>query len=217
MSAKKMTAEERKMSNAIMKNLKKLMDEKHISTQKEVYSKIPAFTQSQFSNVYNGENFPTMMQLIGLADYFHVSIDYLLDRNISDIEKEMSVIDICKCLAQILSSNNNACFHEISVNEIDIVYSPSTGYPDYERTERTYHALIFSEQTDELVYPLTGPADNARIINTFIKRILQINEMCSKGDLDDDMYEILLDGYLRKAEESFKSLQESKNPELPFD
>ena len=207
MSAKKMTAEERKMSNAIMKNLKNLMDEKHISTQKEVYSKIPAFTQSQFSNVYNGENFPTMMQLIGLADYFHVSIDYLLDREITETKKEMNVVDVCILIKNLLNPYKINSSLNANVGPVDLGI-------DSNENSIIYTGIYFPEDKCALTSDEQLQDANSKIINRFIERIMQLNVMCSKGDLIEDMYNRLAESYLNDVrQESGKTPEDF---ELPF-
>lgn len=221
MSAKKMTPKEREMSQAIMKNIQKLMSDRHITKHKDVYDNIPAFTQSQFSNVINGTNFPTMMQLIGLADFFNVSIDFLLDRNIPDTEKEMSLTDCCESIAQIMTGKYNARLQEIEVVEIDtletqrlIEYPQPHYYTDYDCQEhkRTYKAIYFSEQTDEVLEKNTRPDRNAYAINKFLKRLTNIISMNKRGDLDADDYNLLLKKYLQDV----KVLKSDKLPFLDF-
>ena len=207
MSAKKMTAEERKMSNAIMENLRKLMTERHIATQKEVYSNIPAFTQSQFSNVYNGENFPTMMQLIGLADYFHVSIDYLLDREISETKKEMNVVDVCSLMKNLLNPYKKNSFLNANIGPVDL------GIDSYENPI-IYTGIYFPEDKCALTADEQLQDANSKIINRFIERIMQLNVMCSKGDLIEDMYNRLAESYLNDVRQ--ESGKTSEDFELPF-
>lgn len=207
MSAKKMTTEERKMSNAIMENLRKLMAERHISTQKEVYSKIPAFTQSQFSNVYNGENFPTMMQLIGLADYFHVSIDYLLDREISETKKEMNVMDVCSIMKNLLNPYKKNSFLNANIGPVDLGI-------DSNENAIIYTGIYFPEDKCALTADEQLRDANSKIINRFIERIMQLNVMYAKGDLIEDMYNRLAESYLYDVrQESGKTPEDFK---LPF-
>ena len=67
-----------------MKNLKKLRKSKHL-TQLDV-AKVLDITVSAYGNYELGQRSPAPEMLIKLAEFFGVSVDYLLDRNVSAYE-----------------------------------------------------------------------------------------------------------------------------------
>ncbi len=74
-------------------------------TQKEL-GKILCVTSGTISNYENGIHSPDVETLIALADYFHVSTDYLLGRTSSNILPEMLQISVAegKTLADIMAA-----------------------------------------------------------------------------------------------------------------
>lgn len=74
-------------------------------TQKEL-GKILCVTSGTISNYENGVHLPDVEKLIALADYFHVSTDYLLGRTSSNILPEMLQAPIAegKTLADIMAT-----------------------------------------------------------------------------------------------------------------
>lgn len=74
-------------------------------TQKEL-GKILCVSPGTISNYENGVHIPDPEKLIILADYFHVTTDYLLGRTTSDVSPQMlqQAITDSKTLADIMNS-----------------------------------------------------------------------------------------------------------------
>ncbi len=66
------------MSRGILYEIKKIRESKHISQIKLAMEL--NMNQNTISRYENGEREPGIAELILIADYFNVSIDYLLER-----------------------------------------------------------------------------------------------------------------------------------------
>lgn len=78
--------------NVFARNLRKLMERKDI-TQEELAKKAGCSRQA-VSQYMDGSSVPNVDKLLGIADYFGVSIDYLLGRENKPNEKEL-INQIC--------------------------------------------------------------------------------------------------------------------------
>ena len=59
-------------------------------TQSELGNML-GYGYTAISNYESGRNEPSINDLIRLADYFNVSLDYLTDRNIKNVDKEIEL------------------------------------------------------------------------------------------------------------------------------
>lgn len=189
------------LKETFIKNLSEISTGKK---QKEL-AEIMGCSEGTMSKYLNSDkkDFPTAEMLYNLADYFNVSIDWLLGRNqTSKVRHDLSTRDICKLLISIYETPSSFCFGEHSICES--CYYPAEnegGFVDFNRKQEThtYTALYFPEwgvveSFDEIwIASEIGnniPANVA--INKFLRRLIDISKMLKRGDLNQEMYDRLL-------------------------
>lgn len=178
--------------------------------QKEI-AKIMGCTEGTMSKYMNQNksDFPTVEMLHNLSIHFNVSIDWLIgNRDEKNIDCDLSPRDVCEMLLSIYTSKYMGfSFGQYSVTEECFEFNEYNGqiYGEAECHTRknTYIALYFSEWGEELdnedyiLYRQTGNkiTKNAHI-NTFLSRLNEITGMLKRGNLNQEMYDRLLESYL---------------------
>ncbi len=156
------------------------------------------------------EDFPSGEALINLSQYFGVSIDWLVGNTTSEKAKEeLSARDICEIILQ-LSKNSMLHFGTVTVEEYcyDYCGSDENGNAEISVGNRSnkYISLYFSDrwkvktEDDAIEASSIGNVSYKEYcVNKFLSRLLGIKRMLAKGDLDQDMYDRLLESYLNEV------------------
>lgn len=178
--------------------------------QKEI-AKIMGCTEGTMSKYLNQSkaDFPTVEMLHNLSKHFNVSIDWLIgNSDEKKIDCDLSPRDVCKMLLSIYNSKYmRFSFGQYTVTEDCYELEEYNGQICGEAIGRTknntYIALYFSEwgkadvEDDFWMFRQTGNYlyKNA-CINTFLSRLKEITDMLQKGNLNQEMYDRLLESYL---------------------
>lgn len=177
--------------------------------QKEI-ARIMGCTEGTISKYLNPQkkDFPTVEMLYNLAQYFNISIDWLVGRSNPNFQysEKLSLRDICKMLLTIYNAPYSGfLFGQISVNEECFMPDPEGHGTDHIKKNNTYPALYFSEwcstnKLDETEYEIISQTGNDLprmiCINTFLSRLNEISDMKERGNLNQEMYDRLLESYL---------------------
>lgn len=179
--------------------------------QKEI-AKIMGCTEGTMSKYLNPAktDFPTVEMLYNFAQHFNVSIDWLIgNSHHQSTNVGLSPREICKMLLSIYNSRHGFSFGEFNATEDCFIPIEYNGQYCGECTDETrnnnYIALYFSEFDQSVFYEhddfeIYGQAGNdspgAIQINSFLSRLAQISDMLKKGNLNQEMYDRLLDSYL---------------------
>ena len=129
--------------------------------------------------------------------------------NAAKKEASLSARSICELILTL--KRNNAHFAQVTVEETCLHPIPghSYGYDSTKKDDRenTYNAIYFpnwysflelSEPEADILLQIGNDNPKAQDINRFIDRLTHIDKMKRNKDLDDEQYEILLNGYLDK-------------------
>ena len=188
--------------------LKHLRREKELS-QKELGEKIgktEESAQAYISKLENQKLKPDLDTLYNLANLFGVSIDWLIGKTESTaINEKITPRGFCRMLSSLRNSYVNISYSPIQRKERCIdgqdVYNPDPHY--YEKTN-IYTAIFFSSRLkaddpgdDDLFYQLGNYSSKNASIDLFLSRLQKIDTMLLSGDLDPEMYDILLQSYLK--------------------
>ena len=175
--------------------------------QKEI-AKIMGCTEGTISKYLNPnkKDFPTAEMLYNLAQHFNISIDWLVGNSSTPkYSEKFSTRDICKILLNIYNNpRTNLLIGNISVTEE--CYTLIEGYGvDHVKNKNTYPALYFSEWSridnlDEndfaVIQQIGSDIPQMKCINTFLSRLKEISDMKTRGNLNQEMYDRLLESYL---------------------
>lgn len=194
------------LKESFIKNLSKIAPG---MKQKEI-ARIMGCTEGTMSKYLNPQkkDFPTVEMLYNLSQHFNVSIDWLVGRSTpsNQYNEKLSLRDICKMLLAIYNAPYSGfLFGQISVNEECFMPNPKGHGTNHIQKSNTYPALYFSEwcstnKLDEIEYELISQAGNNLprmiCINTFLSRLNEISDMKERGNLNQEMYDRLLESYL---------------------
>lgn len=195
--------------NIFSKRLKDLREEKSI-TKTQLAEKIGC-DQPKISKLENPESttFPSVDNLIALADYFGVSIDYLLGIEKKQQNEIRSFADIIQRLFDIDEATN------ISLNQHTKEYFESRGFEVYpELFERDVHQLGFEQHGDYGFY-----------LDDFMKSWKKTKDYLSgqNGEIGEKLYELWKKDQLENAAsksilpwDGFLDIPDASNEELPF-
>ncbi len=175
--------------------------------QKE-FASIMGCSPAAVSKYWNSEkgDCPSIDMLARLADHFNVSIDWLIGRTAQKQQTiQPTIRGICRVLAE-LHSISKLSFGTVTVTE-DCYYENTLDCPGsyHVSKDNTYTSLYFREWFDlvryddtelELICQTGNDLPSNMYINTFLSRLQRISDMHAKGDLDQEMYERLLNSYL---------------------
>lgn len=187
------------------KNIIRIMSDKGM-TQTEL-SNLTGIAQSRISKVLADKDSSefTIEQIVRIANAFEItSINELLGIKNGFSQKNMTPRDICKF---IVSCKDNNMFLK-SVECKEKCYYPILNHNnEHEICEADkiehYIAIFFSNwfpptsEEDIFIYNEIGNRCNdSKKINEFLTRLKKICEMKYSGDLDEEMYNILLEKYI---------------------
>lgn len=176
--------------------------------QKEIAA-IMGCTEGTMSKYLNPDkkDFPPVDKLYNIAEHFDVSIDWLVGAQTQKKERsQLSLRDICLSIVEIYNSSHFN-FETITKEE----YCGERSYTDepasYEHRKNTYLGIYFSNWF--LVYPedpepgfefdICGNENKSSgYINMFLENFKKISDMYLNGILDQEMYDVLLKGFLDK-------------------
>ena len=175
--------------------------------QKEI-AKIMGCTEGTVSKYLNlnKKDFPTVEMLYNIAQHFSVSIDWLVgNSSIPKYNEEFSTRDICKILLNIYNNpRTNLLIGNISVTEECYTLIEGHGV-DHATNNNIYPTLYFSEwlRIDDLdendfamIQQIGSDIPQMKYINTFLSRLKEISDMKTRGNLNQEMYDRLLESYL---------------------
>lgn len=188
-----------------------LMQENRIT--QETLSDAIGMTQPNFSralSLTNSQCF-TVEQIFKIAQYFDVSVDYLLD-NVKPMDKK-SERDICKFFTALLEKRTLV---KVDFTRNEEIATPdfSEGYPDSRITHEdiSYHAFIFPKNTDpgpldrfdedqidnlhsDYLYFGSKDESNCRI-NAFFDRYLQIYDMYVRNQMTEELFHEIAEKFM---------------------
>lgn len=153
--------------------LKELRKEKGV-TQAEV-AKIINTNQSQYGKYENGKTNLSLETSKILANYFDVSVPYLLG-----LEPEVPNSKILTPF-QLLVKESQKKLTTIS-EETGIAYSTLSGYNQGTRTPKKKNAKILADYFGVSVPYLLGLDDNPPALNDSLEKIMVIHEVLKAGD-----------------------------------
>lgn len=168
--------------------------------QKEIAT-IMGCTESTMSKYLNPDkkDFPPVDKLYNITEHFNVSIDWLVGAQVQQEDNErLSVKDICLNIVKIYNSLH---FNFETVSKYESCRPMNEyGCVIHEDRENTYLSLYFPNWPDiEISFEepdLGNESKRAIEVNNFLVRFQKINIMLAEGNLDQEMYSILLEKYL---------------------
>lgn len=192
-------------TNVLIENIQKLLDEKNISQAE--FGKAINVQQSRISTILNTNNSNcfTVQQLVNIATFFECSVDSLLykEKENKEIQKELDITDICKCIAYLIHNKKyNLHIHDTNITECDMYFDMMSGTPRFNDTDRQYNTLYFSEQENPDINN-----EYAKLINSFISKIIDIENIYTKNALPDDMYNRLLASYINDIKTEYENIE----------
>lgn len=206
-------------TDILIKNIHSLMDENNITQEK--LASILGMSQPNVSKALSLKDKKcfTLDQVVGIADYFGVSIDFLVgnrgvksqetgpravaefvskvieshDAKYTTVEIEESVYEP----KEVYNVFSGPGFCEASEEKKNISY-PAIYFPDYWRLPDPAEVgrEIFEEQFAEARQ--VGNDSRMKPVNDFIRKFIQIFEIFDKKGVDEDAYRTVVDNYLSK-------------------
>jgi len=202
----------------IIDSVTKLMHERNVIAQDIVRS--TSITQSKMSRGLKKEdalNF-SIDDVCELADFFDVSVDYLLGRKNATSADPVSSEDLCRRIMQLVASDTVTC---IDVEVEEDTYQPYDGEPqdwmypyEYVKKKCKYKGFYFSNyhhlpdkediseyEMEDIEYDLlAGGNDNEKgqEINSFIDYYLKFYDLYKKNGLPQDLFETAIEDRLKQ-------------------
>ena len=160
----------------------------------------------------------TVEQIFGIADYFGVSIDWLLGFETA-LKMATGPRAIAAFIARLLESGAVKSAPVTIEEEIYKVVYNDHGFPDsdHEKREVTYNALYFPNywypndiakddfELDELVQEMfqCGNENDKNVhLNSFLEKYLAILPLYRRQQMSEEPYRIVLKDYLQKLTET---------------
>ena len=168
--------------------------------QKEIASM--GCTEGTMSKYLNPDkkDFPPVDKLYNLSQHFNVSIDWLIGvEKRKETGQNLSAKAICEMLISIY---NSVPFDFVEIQKTETCadyFEDSYGNIDIKNIQNTYYALYFSnwgELDPDFPFMDTNYRNKPGAINTFLPRLIKIRDMLKEGNLNDEMYNRLLESYL---------------------
>ena len=191
-------------------NINSIIKEKNL--KQEAISAITGAKQSNVSTILNKKKtaagsykFFTVEQLAALSIEWDIPINELLGINTEkSLTTKLTARSICKLILNLKDSNmfmtitkpTEYCYY----NTVDF-----NGMSDICEDKRTNEYIAFyfsnwlpiqSREDREMYWNIGNEYENNVKINTFLSRLRKIHKMKLDGDIDDEMYNILLEKYL---------------------
>lgn len=192
--------------NAFGENLKRLREENNL-TQKElglIIGQSESSAQPYIAKLEKGKTTkPKLEELLILADHFNISIDLLLGRK-NIVSSKLTPRSICKLITELKGFN----MHFTTIEKQEECYYPCidiNGYTDIceDKKKTSYSAIYFSNwfpiknnDDHEIARQIGNDCPDAKRINNFLNRLSDIRRIQLKGNLNDEMYNRLLESYL---------------------
>ena len=194
----------------LKKNVRDLIKENNMS--QETLGKEIGMSQPNICKALSAKDKKcfTVAQIFAIAEYFHVSIDWLVGHR-ADLNKP-SQRSIGEFLSQLLLAET-AASAVVTINER--VYKPywsSDGYPDCTRDKQSnsYKAIYFPNYFDpgqvakdedeyqelDSIACQEGNETRNVALNTFLIKFLQILDIYKAGNLSEEAFQIVLKEYL---------------------
>lgn len=181
-----------------MDNIKKLMKDNDITQEK--LAEIANMQQSAISKCLNGGRDFSVEQIVEIAQYFKLSVDFLLGIQHQDSDEKSALLtqrDVCKMINQI-SNLPGVRFWEITKEQLEYDFS---GKP-YMR-ENKYRALYFDSILED--FPITRSGENLNI-NNFINKMLSLINLKQQDTLSQEDYDYLIEKHILKVPDKTISL-----------
>ena len=208
-------------TDILISNIKLLMEKNDI-TQAKLAEHL-SMSQPNISKALNPNDKKTFTldQVVGIADYFKVSVDDLI-QNISSIKADISQRSIGKMLIALIE-NEHIKFENIKIKETVFhpfsdydedgcyyqAYAPEDGINEY----KTFYFPSFwqipndisPDEHDELqgeIYAC-GNETAMKEINLFINNYLDIYKAYKNKQISEQVYQIVVNEYLSKLNDKF--------------
>lgn len=196
-------------TNILIQNIKRLMRDKNVSQQK--LAEILEMSQPNVSKALNENNKKcfTLIQVIGIADFFQVSVDELI-HNRKSISVSTNPRDVARFLATLLE-NGDAKIIKHSVKEEVFIEKQYDLWFQYEPSEQivNYNAFylpsywqvpsnVYSQEDNYLQREAAqvGNDTSMKTVNTFISHFTGILEAYKNGSLTEETYRTVLEDLL---------------------
>lgn len=173
--------------------------------QKEIAS-IMGCTEGTMSKYLNPDkkDFPPVDRLYNLSLHFKVSLDWLVGvQTERQHGSRLSAKDIC---LKIIEIYNALPFDFEIISKAEDCYISDAPYAggSYKNQNNQYLSIYFSnwdkiKEYDPFMIDLGNDRPKAIEINNFLTRFQKIKLMLSEGNLDNEMYNIILDKYLSEV------------------
>lgn len=206
-------------TNILIRNILSLMKENNL-TQEQLAS-ILGMSQPNVSKALSMKDKKcfTLDQVVGIADHFGVSIDFLVG-NRSAKSRETGPRAVAEFLSKVIESHD-AKYTEVNIEES--VYEPKQHYnvfqgyvpedaaeekrinsylaiylpdywqlPDPSETERDAYEDLLSDALHG------GNESRMKPVNDFLRKFIQIYEVYDKKGVDEEAYRTVVDNYLSK-------------------
>ena len=195
----------------LIKNIENLMREHNIKQSDLIKAtKIPQPQMSKGLNRQNKGQF-TFEQIWKIADYFKVSIDFLVGRNPNDyVSESLSSKAVCRHLMQLVESGMVTC-REIEVEEYMYTEDPYPQPGDYpyigDKEKNKYIAFYFSNYFNpdlitsdketledlQIEFSMRGNSNESnKKINKFIYNFLQLYSLLKKNNISRDFFDTFI-------------------------
>ena len=206
-------------TDILIRNILSLMKENNL-TQEQLAS-ILGMSQPNVSKALSLKDKKcfTLDQVVGIADHFGVSIDFLVG-NRSAKSRETGPRAVAEFLSKVIESHD-AKYTEVNIEEY--VYEPKQhynvfqGYVPEDATEEKrinsylaiylpdYWQLPDSSETERDAYEdllsdalRGGNESRMKSVNDFLRKFIQIYEVYDKKGVDEEAYRTVVDNYLSK-------------------
>lgn len=142
----------------------------------------------------------TLEQIVDIADYFHVSVDYLIG-NSQAISASHSPREIGEFISDLLASKDGKVAN-ITVEEWVSEVDPATGYSKQETRQVHYPAVYFPDhwipETDDEAAEASRVGNETSMIpvNQFLHSFLEILNTYHQGLLSQETYEMVVTNLL---------------------
>ena len=206
-------------TNILIKNVLFLMKDNNITQDK--LAGILGMSQPNVSKALSLKDKKcfTLDQVVGIADYFGVSIDYLVG-NRGPKSRETGPRSVAEFLAKVIESHD-ATYTTVEIEET--VYEPKQTYNVFvghtyaEATEEkriiSYPAIYFpdywklpdlvevgQDTFEDMLTEARQVGNDSRMkpVNDFLRKFIQIFEVYDKKGVDEEAYRTVVDNYLSK-------------------
>lgn len=203
----------------LIRNIEMLMRKENINQATLIRE--TGISQPQMSKAlsHSSKNQFTFEQIWAIADYFKVSIDFLVGRKPdSAVTEQFSNKEICKIIMQLVESESiNYTDVEIEEDMYEEILFPTNGYPyEFKKDKNGYRMFYFSnyinpditgcsqEQLEELDFDfLTQGNWNKKFneINEFLVYYFKLYDLYKHNSLEREIFDQAISDRLDKLEQ----------------